>query len=433
MKKAVALVLLLLILFMSFGYASHIEVTDFLFDPEEPQPGEPVTILIRLANKSYDQDIEVTCRLFINGELHDVKVVPVNRRSSSPVSFVWSAQPGIHTFSLETSYYVGPAEYTDTFPEYLTVPGAEEEIDYFSEALQLYQEQKVVKAKVMFEQAKHVFEQEQNIEQALLCEEYILKCDQYVEADQLFDRAEDAYTHEDLPSALTYYQQAKSLYQLLEDEKASLCEERIQDIDETQRKQAQRPYYLVLLLPVAAAVIAFFWLRRQKPPPPLPQYVPEPHKREKRLFKNVDEESPEIVKTLHKIESRLDTSDPEDFKSLVDDFKKEDAAFDKSVYTSQEADHIQEDMGVLKEKIKEKGKRLQDVQRLKDLNKQCDALLDQPVGNLVDAYNRYAHLHNVFDQIPDLGVAEQETVRAKLKEYYQYIQEQAKSGQSEPQ
>ncbi|KYK35257.1 MAG: hypothetical protein AYK19_10920 [Theionarchaea archaeon DG-70-1] len=432
MKKAVTLVLFLLISFaFSHIQASHIEVTTFIFDPEQPQPDESVTVLIRLANKSYDKDVEVTCRLFIDGDLHDVKVVPVSHRSSSAVSFMWLAQPGAHVFSLETSYYTDHTEHTDTFFQYLTVPGQEEEIDYFHEALQKYDSKSYVQAKIMFEQAKRVFEEDNDMEQALVCEEYILRCDQYIEASQLFQQAEEAYAQENVGSALALYYQAQSLYQLLEDDQAFVCDERIQEIQEAQREQVERPYYLLLLLPVVAAVIAFVWLRTRKPPPPLPAYVPEKKVEKKRLFNLENTEKPEIVKELHEIESQLDTKDPQTFKSLVRDFKAHEAHFDKTEYTQEEAEYVEESLGVLKEKLKEKGKRLQDIQKLEDLHKRCDTFLNQPVGDLVDAYNRYAQLHNAFDQIPDLGIPEQQEVKAKLTEYYQFIQQQAKSGQSE--
>lgn len=434
MKKAVALILFALILCSSYLSAAQIEVTSLIFHPEEPQPDESVTILIRLANKGYDQDAEVTCRLFIDGELHDVKVVPVARRSSSGVTFMWLAQPGNHIFSLEMSYYVGATEHTDTFFQYLNVPGAAEEIDYFSKAVQLYEVESYIQAKIMFEQAKRQFEEIEDTEQALACEEYILRCDQYVEATQLFQQAEEAYTSEDFDSALIYYQQAKSLYQLLHDDKATVCEGKITEIKAQQEKEKEStepPYYLVLLLPVAAAVIAFFWLRRKQPPPPLPKYVPE--QKVKKLFKEEDERAPEIVKEMQKIESQLATEDPETFKSLVNDFKKQDETFDKKEYTPEEAQHIEENMETLKEKIKQRGRTLQDMQKLKDLHNQCNMLLNQPVGDLVDAYNTYARLHNTFDQIPDLQTPEQEEVRTKLREYYSFIQQKAKSGQSERQ
>lgn len=439
MKKAVTLILFLFIFFASHVSASHIEVTTLLFDPEQPHPDESVTILIRLANKSYTNDVKVTCRLFINGDLHDVKVVPVAHRSSSAVSFMWLAQPGAHVFSLEMSYYLDNTEYTDTFFQHLTVPGHEEEIDYFSEALQRYDNKNYVKAKVFFEQAKRTFEETYDMEQASVCEEYILLCDQYIEASQLFQHAEEAYTQEDLSSALALYQQAKSLYQLLEDDQAAVCDERIQEIQEAQRKKAELPYYLYLLLPVAAAVIAFVWLKTRKPPPPLPDYVPEKKlermekKTEKKGLFDLDTEEPEIVQELHKIESQLDTHDPETFKSLVREFKAREVRFDKKEYTQQEAEYVEESLDILKEKIKERGKKLQNIQKLRDLHKRCDNLLNQPVGDLLDAYNRYAQLHNAFDQLPDLGIPEQHEVKAKLNEYYQFIQQQAKSEQSEPQ
>lgn len=430
MKKVGALILFLLISLMPFYLlASEIEVTTFIFDPEVPQPGESVSILIRLANKSYDEDIKATCRLFIDGDLHDVKIVPITRRSSCAVSFSWTAVPGTHTFSLEMSYYKGNAEMTDTFLQYLTVPGAEEKIDYFSEAVSRYENGNFEQAKIMFEQAKRIFEEEQNMEQALTCEEYIQKCDQYIEANQLFQQAEEAYGQEDFASALTLYYQAKSLYESLSDNKASVCNARIQEIEEIQRKKAQRPYYLFLLLPVAAAVVAFLWLKRTKPPPPLPKYVPE-HK-EKKLFQNVPES--EIVRELHRIESQLDTRDPGTLKSLVEDFKEQEAHFDKKEYDQQEGDYIKESLEEVKGKIRERGRQLQDIQKLRNLSRKCDALLNQPVGDLVDAYNRYAQLHNLFDKIPYLGVPEQEEVRAKLADYYQFIQQQARSGQSEMQ
>lgn len=432
MKKAVTLILFLLISYLS---ASQIEVTAFIFTPEEPQPGESVTILVRLTNKSYDVDVEVTCRLFIDGSLYDVKVVPVNRRSSSEVSFVWPAYPGDHEFALEMSYYVERTELTDTFVQYLDVPGTEEQIDYFSQALSLYQQGSYLQAKIMFQQAKRVFEEAQDMDQATVCEEYILRCDQYYQAAQLYEQAETAYAQEDLNSALMYYQQAQSVYHLLEDDKATLCEQRIQEIYEKQRKQAEPPYYLILLIPVAAAVIAGLYLRKKKSPPHLPDYVPEQRLREekpKKLFAE-DTEKPEIAKKLDRIESGLDTSDIQTFKTLVRDFKKQEILLDKEELTPDEAASVKESLDTVKEKIKEKGKKLQDTQKLKDLQDRVELLLDEPVEDLVDAYNKYAQLHNAFDQIPDLGTAEQEEVRAKLREYYQFIQHQAKSVQSEMQ
>lgn len=432
MKKRVTLILSIFILCTSYLSAAHIEVTNFSFDPQQPQPDEPVTILIRLANKSYDQDMEVTCRLFIDSVLHDVKVVPVTRRSSSGVSFIWTAQPGDHIFSLEMSYYIDRIEYTTNFFQYLTVPGGEEEIDFYSEALRLFNNGSFIQAKLFFEQAKRVFEENQDMEQALVCEEYILQCNQYIEAIQKFEQAEKAYKEKDFITALPLYQQASSLFSSLDDSKAVECEERIQEIQENQenqRKKANRIYYIVFSLPVLAAVIAFLWLRRKPPPSPLPHYAPE--KRVKRLFN--EEPEPEIVKELHTIESRLDTKDPQTFKSLVKDFKKQEVTFDKKEYSPQEAELITENLKTVKEELREKGKKLQDIEKLKDINRRCDMLLDQPMGDLVDAYNTYAQLHNVFDQIPYLGIPEQDQVKAKLKEYYQFIQEKAKSQQSERQ
>jgi hypothetical protein len=421
MKKAVFLILLLL---TSYVAASQIEVTSVNFSPEEPQPEESVTITIRLANKGYKNDVEVTCRLFIDGELHDVKVVPVDRRSSSGVSFTWVAQPGEHFFVLEMSYYIEHAEISDTFSQSLTVWGAEEEIDYFSEALTLYEKGSFLQAKITFEQAKRVFEENQETEKAVTCEEYITQCDQYMEANQLYEQGERAFREMDFASAITFYQQAKSVYLLLEDEKATLCEQRIQEINEEQRKQAERPYYLFLLLPVAAAVIAIIWLKKKKPSPPLPEYVPE-HK-VKPLFME-DTEQPAMVKELHEIESQLDTEDPQTFKSLVRDFKEKEQHYAGKKYNPEEAHYIEEKLKGVKEEIREKGKRLQSIQKLADLKARCEALLDQPMGDVLDAYNKYAQLQNAFDHIPDLGVPEQEEVRAKLKEYYDFIQEEAKS------
>jgi hypothetical protein len=431
MKKAVTLVLFLLILCAPYLLAAQVEVTSFICDPEEPQSGESVTVLIRLANKGYEQDVEVTCRLFINGELYDVKVVPVTRRSSSGVSFLWLAQSGSHVFSLEMSYYIGPAEYTDTFLKYVTVPGVQEEIDYYARALDLYDAGSYIQAKIMFEQAKRRFEEALDTDQSLACEEYILQCDQYIEANQLFNQAEQTYASEDYDSALIYYQQAKSLYQLLNDDRAAVCEEAINTIKlETQKESAQPPYYLFLLLPVIAAVIAYFWLRRKPPPSPFPTYVPE-QRVEKKLIKGENENNPEIIKEMQKIESQLDTRDPETFKSLVEDFRTRGKSYDRSMYTPEEAHYIEEHMDGLKERIKQEGKKLQQIQKLKDLKIRCDMLLNQPVGDLVDAYNQYAQMCNALDQIPELQIPEQEEVKTKLKEYYNFIQQKARSGQSE--
>ena len=443
MKKAVVLSLFLLISYVS---ASQIEVTAFIFHPEAPQPGESVTILIRLTNRSYDKDAEVTCRLFVDGSLYDVKVVPVNRRSSSEVSFVWPAYPGEHEFSLEMSYYMERTEVTDTHFQYLEVPGTEEEIDYFSEALTLYQNGSYLQAKIMFEQAKRVFNEDQDIDSATVCEEYILRCDQYFQATQLYQQAEDFYAQEEFITALTYYQQAQSVYQLLEDDRASLCEERISEIREKQSKQGEPPYYLILLVPVVAAVIAAVWLIKRKPPPPLPDYVPEKKigkEKPKRLFEEEEREGegkgeiggekPEISEKLEEIESALDTENIHTFKSLVRDFKKQEIRFDKEEYTPEEAAYTERSLESVREKIKEKGKRLQDTKKLEDLREEVDALLNEPVGDLIDAYNKYARLHNVFDQIPDLQIQEQEDLKIKLKEYYEFIQQQAKSEQSQMQ
>ena len=272
--------------------ASHIEVTNFSFDPQQPQPDESVTLLIRLANKSYDQDMEVTCRLFIDSVLYDVKVVPVTRRSSSGVSFAWTALPGDHIFSLEMSYYIDRIEYTNTFFQYLTVPGGEEEIDFYSEAVRLFNNGSFLQAKLFFEQAKRIFEENLDIEQALVCEEYIIQCSQYVEAIQKFEQAEKAYKQEDFVTALPLYQEAELLFLSLDDERATLCEERMQEIlktQEDQKKKTNRIYYIVFSLPVIAAVVAFLWLRRKPPPPsPLPHYTPE--KKVKRLIDNRPQE-----------------------------------------------------------------------------------------------------------------------------------------------
>lgn len=422
MKKVIALLLFLL---LPYAAASQIEVTSFTFDPETPNPNDSVTITVRLANKGYTDDIQVTCRLFIDYNLHDVKVVPIPRRSSSAVSFLWYAEIGTHLFSLDTSYYKDNTEYTDTFYADITVFGPEEEIDYFAEAVALYNRESFIQAKIMFEQAKRTFEEENNTEGAVSCEEYIVRCDQYVEATQVYNQAEAAFKERDFGAALTYYQQAKSLYSMLGDEKAIFCEERIQQIQEEQKIRIN-PYYVVL--PIIVVVCLFFWLRRKKQPD-LPRYVPE--QQAKRLFENT--EQPEIVKELETIESKLDTRDPQTFKSLVEDFKNTERHFDKKEYTPQEVHYVEETMEGLKGKIKEKGKRLQHIQTLKELSKQCDALLNQPVDDLVDAYNTYAQLHNAFDRLPDVGVPEQEEVKAKLKEYYQFIQVQAKSSRSETQ
>lgn len=420
MKKVIALVVFL---FLPYVAASLIEVTSFTFDPETPNPNEPVTITVRLANKGYTDDVHITCRLFVNYHLHDVKIVPIPPRSSSAVSFLWYAEPGTHLFSVETSYYKDNTEYTDTFYADITVFGPEDEIDYFAEATTLYNRKSFIQAKIMFEQAKRIFEEEQNTEGAVSCEEYILQCEQYIEATQLYNQAETAFKEKDFDSALIYYQQAKSLYSILGDETAAVCEERIQSIQKEQ-KIAINPYYVVLII-VVVVVAAFFWLRK-KNQPDLPKYIPE--QRAKRLF---TDEQPEIVKELETIESKLDTKDPQMFKSLVEDFKSTERHFDKEEHPPQEVKYVEETMEGLKGKIKEKGKRLQHIQTLKELSIRCDALLDQPVGDLVDAYNIYAQLHNAFDRLPHMGVAEEEEVKAKLKEYYQFIQEQAKSSQSE--
>jgi len=330
-------------------------------------------------------------------------------------------------------------EIPDTIPE-------EEEIDYFSEALTLYQNGSYLQAKIMFEQAKRVFNEDQDIDSATVCEGYILRCDQYFQATQLYQQAEDFYAQEDFITALTYYQQAQSVYQLLEDDRASLCEERILEIREKQSKQGEPPYYLILLVPVAAAVIAAIWLIKRKPPPPLPDYVPEKKigkEKPKRLFEEVEGEregegeiggeKPEILEKLEKIESALDTENIHTFKSLVRDFKKQEIRFDKEEYTPKEAAYTERSLESVREKIKEKGKRLQDTKKLEDLREEVDALLNEPVGDLIDAYNKYARLHNVFDQIPDLQIQEQEDLKTKLKEYYEFIQQQAKSEQSQMQ
>ncbi len=423
MKKVIALLLFLL---LPYAAASQIEVTSITFDPETPNPNDHVTITVRLANKGYTEDVQVTCRLFIDYDLHDVKVVPIPPRSSSAVSFLWRAEIGTHLFSVETSYYKDNTEYTDTFYADVTVFGVEEEIDYFAEAVALYNKESFIQAKIMFEQAKRVFEEEKNTEGAVSCEEYIVRCDQYVEAAQLYNQAETAFNEKDFSAALTYYQQAKSLYSILGDEKATVCEERIQQIQEEQKIRIN-PYYVVPVI-VVFVVIALFWLRRKKQPD-LPRYVPE--QRAKKLFENT--EQPEIVRELETIESRLDTKDPETFKLLVEDFKEKEHHFDKEEYTQKEATYVEETMEGLKGKIKEKGKRLQYIQTLKELSKRCDALLNQPVGDLVEAYNTYAQLRNAFDRLPDIGVYEQEEVKAKLTEYYHFIQEKAKSSQSETQ
>ncbi len=452
MKKGVALILVLLISYVS---ASQMEVTSFIFQPENPQSGDSVTILVRLTNKTYEEDVNVTCRLFIDGNLHDVKIVPVDRRSSSTVSFMWLAKPGNHLFSLELSSYVQRTEYTDTFIQYLLVPGpGQEDVDYYAKALELYDAGSFTQAKIMFEQAKRSFEENQNTEKALACEEYIKRCDQYVEATQLVNQAERAYQERDFPTALTYYQQAKAIYESLNDTKASLCEEKIQTIQKEMRKKADYTYYLLFLLPVVAAVIAFVWLRRKKPPPELPEYVPErsyrperrepPQRRErleppprvqkeKKLFTEDDEKNPPLVKELHRIESQLDTTDPGTFKSLAEDFKKQEILFKKKEYSQEETTYIERSMGEVKEKIKEKGKRLQDIQKLKELHKRIDVLVTLPLGDLLEAYNRYAQLQNAFSQIPELDIPEQEEVRGKLRDFYSIIQQQAKTGQFEMQ
>lgn len=426
MKKAVAVLLFLLISYLS---ASQIEVTAFLFDPEQPQPGDTVTISIRLTNKSYDINTEITCRLFVNGELFDVKVVPVDRRSACAVTFTWVAIPGDHVFSLEMSYYVERTEMTDTFSQSFFVAGTEEEIDYFSKALSSYEAKSYLQAKILFEQAKYIFEQENDIEKATECEEYIQECDQYIEAAQVFDQAEKAYQSKTYDTALTYYQQAQSLYKILNDERAVQCEEKIQEINEYQRKQAEPPYYLYLSLPVVAAVIAFIWLKRRKPPPPLPDYVPEKRREEKPkgLFMEANREKPEIGHNIDRIESGLDTEDVQTFKSLVRELKKQEIRFDEKEHSPEEAAYIKERLDIVKERVKEKGKRLQDMQKLKELEKKVDILLDEPVGELVDAYNKYAQLHNAFDQIPHRGLPQQDKIKSKLDEYYQFIQLHAKS------
>ena len=419
MKKVIALVVFL---FLPYAAASLIEVTSFTFNPETPEPNEPVTITVRLANKGYTDDVQITCRLFVNYHLHDVKVIPILPRSSSAASFVWYAEPGTHLFSVETSYYKDNTEYTDTFYTDITVFGLEDEIDYFAEATALYNKKSFIQAKIMFEQAKRIFEEEQNTEGAVSCEEYILRCDQYIEASQLLNQAETAFKEEKFDSALLYYQQAKSLYTILGDETADICEERIQYIQKEGEIEIN-PYYIVLIVAAIVVVAAFFWLRK-KNQPDLPKYIPEQPK----LFAN---EQPEIVKEVETIESKLDTRDPQMFKSLVEDFKSTERHFDKEEHPPQEVKYVEETIKGLKGKIKEKGKRLQHIQTLKELSARCDALLNQPVGDLVDAYNIYAQLQNTFDNLPAMGVAEEEEVKAKLKEYYQFIQEKAKSSQSE--
>ncbi|MGC1122397.1 MAG: hypothetical protein WBA22_14995 [Candidatus Methanofastidiosia archaeon] len=435
MNKVCALILFLLIPYLA---ASQLEVTSFIFSPQEPQPGEQVIITARLANKSYDQDIEATCRLFVNDELYDVKVVPVSHRSSSGVSFEWIAHPGQHHFALYMSYYQEHIEYSDTFHQYLTVQGAQEEYDYFSEAVTLFDSEKYLQAKVTFDQARKVFEEKNDTDNAVLCEEYILKCGQYIEANQWYTQAEEAFYQKDYVNAPIYYQRAKSVYAVLGDGKAAECQARLDEIKEIQKKGKGYPSYLFLFLPIGALVVAVWWLKRKKTGPELPDYVPEKklekpeqRKREKPLFKDAVDLG--IVRTLDVIESQLDTQSPDTFKSLVREFKKQEQKFVQEEHELEEAQHIEQNMETLKDKIKKKGKRLQDIQRLKDLSRRCDALLNEPVGDLVDAYNQYARLNNEFDRIPNTGFPEEEEVKEKLKEYYQFIQEKARSEQSESQ
>ncbi|MBU6998296.1 MAG: hypothetical protein HXS42_11610 [Theionarchaea archaeon] len=437
MNKVCALILFLLIPYLA---VSQLEVTSFTFSPQEPQPGEQVTLIVRLANKSYDQDIEATCRLFLNDELYDVKVVPVSHRSSSGVTFEWIAYPGQHHFALYMSYYQENIEYSDTFHEYLTVQGAPEEYDYFSEAVTLFNSEKYLQAKVVFGQAQTVFEDRNDTDNAVLCEEYILKCEQYIEANQLYTQAEESFYQKDYVNAPIYYQQAKSLYAILGDGRAAECQARLDEIGEIQSQRKGEGYisYLFLLLPAGALVIAVWWLRRRKGGSELPDYVPEKElekpqqrSREKPLFRDAGE--PGIFRTLDTIESQLDTQSPDTFKSLVREFRKQEQKFVQEEHELEEAQQIKQSMVNLKDKIKEKGKRLQDIQRLKDLSRKCDALMDGPVGDLVDAYNHYARLQNEFDGIPSTGSPEEEELKEKLKEYYQFIQEKAKSEQSESQ
>jgi uncharacterized protein YaaR (DUF327 family) len=435
MNKACALIVFLLIPYLA---ASQLEVTAFIFSPQEPQPGDGVTISIRLANKSYDQDIEATCRLFVDDQLYDVKVVPVSHRSSSGVSFEWIAHPGQHHFALYMSYYQEHAEYSDTFHQYLTIPGAQEEYDYFSEAVTLFNNEKYLQAKVAFDQAKRVFEEKGDTDNAVTCEEYILKCEQYIEANQWYTQAEEAFYQEDYVNAPLYYQRAQSLYSILGDGRAAECQVRLDELEEMQKKGEYNPSYLFLLLPAGALVVAVWWLKRKKTGPELPEYVPEKRlekpvqrEREKPLFKGVGE--PGIVRTLGTIEEQLDTESPDAFKSLVREFKKQEQKFVQEEHEPEEARHIEQNMETLKDKIKEKGKRLQDIQRLKDLSRRVNALLEEPVGDLVDAYNQYARLHNEFDKIPVTESVEEEEVKEKLREYYKFIQEKARSEQSESQ
>ncbi|MGD2247832.1 MAG: hypothetical protein PVF58_05450 [Candidatus Methanofastidiosia archaeon] len=433
MKKAAVLITLLLVFTVS---ASQIEISSFVFDPEEPNPGDVVTISFRVTNKAYKESAEVTCRLFINGAIHDVKVVPVSPRSSAGVSFVWLAQPGEHVFSLQLSYYTQHTEQSQTVEKTLYIVGTEEKIDYFSEAVSLYEKGSYLQAKILFEQAKRLFEEESNTESAVQCEEYIQKCDQYMEANQLCNQGDDAYTREDYMTAVTYYQQAQSLYITLGDEN-EYCTEKIQEIEtilEKQKKQTDRPYYVLLLLPVAAAVIAFFWLRRQEKPPELPDYEPEYKKfQEKPLFKEEDARRSETLKELHDIESKLDTKNPQTFKSLIQKFKETEQVFEEKKDDLEEAPYIEKSIGALKQKIKYKGEQLQQIQKLHTLEERCDELMNNPVGDLVEAYNRYAQLRNVFDDVPDMKIPEQEKVRNKLDEYYRFIQKKAKSQPPEQQ
>lgn len=428
MKKAAVLVILLLVFYVS---ASQIEISSFVFDPEEPKTGEAVSISFRVTNKAYKEKVEVTCRLFINGELHDVKVVPISPRSSAGVSFAWLAQPGEHVFSLQLSYYTQNTEQSHTVEKTLYITGTEEEIDYFSEALELYQKGSYLQAKILFEQAKLEFEEENDTENAVRCEEYIQKCDQYLEADQLCTQGDDAYAREDYMTALTYYQQAQSIYATLEDENPH-CVERIQEIQnifEEQKKQSDRPYYLLLLLPVIAAIIAYFWLKKQKKPPDLPDYEPESKKsfEEKPLFKEEDIRQSETVKELQDIDSRLHTKDSQTFKSLVQKFKRIEQTFKEKKYDKEEKQYIEENIAALKQRIKQQGEKLQQIQKLRALRERCDELMNKPVGDLVEAYNRYAQLRNVFDDIPDMEIPEHKAVKNKLDEYYQFIQKKAKS------
>ncbi len=186
-----------------------------------------------------------------------------------------------------------------------------------------------------------------------------------------------------------------------------------------------------------AAIIAYFWIRRQKGPPDLPDYEPESRKsrfQKKPLFKEEDVRRSEALKELYDIETKLDTKDPQIFKSLIQKFKKIEKAFEEKKHDPEETQYIEESITALKQRIKQRGgEQLQQIQKLHTLEERCDELMNKPVGELVEAYNRYAQLRNVFDDIPNMGISEQQAVKNKLDEYYQFIQKKAKSQPSEQQ